>query len=163
MGERTIDVRGTAVPWEVDERGTFRATLDGTGYQADTLDGLRNKLVAATRRAAVQVSVPFVVVEKPSFRGAKSLGRGVATGRHQGSRKILVRWASGNATQEDLYGNQLRDLSSEEFEEGSRLLDALSKAEAAWSRFESTHGLDVGRRVDEAIAEAIGEPVGRRL
>jgi hypothetical protein len=150
---RTLDVRGKQVPWTVNDRGIFHAEVDGVHYSDDTLDALRTKLVAATKRKAVKVHVPFVASYKPQF-GSISLRRAVVAGRHQSTGNLLIKWESGPSQQHADYHDALRDLSDEEFEEGARLLLTLNAADAAWKRFKTAREVNLRRTVDLAIEEA---------
>jgi hypothetical protein len=98
----TLEIRNTPVTVNVDTFGSFSAEIGAQAVRAQTLDELRAKLMAVSKRAAVKVEIPFDLVRGGTTR------RGTITGRHQTTRKLLVRWDKGGTDQLDISGRGWR-------------------------------------------------------
>jgi len=103
---RGKDVEITLDPWISDDSATaaFRAKAGGKDFRDDTLEGLRKKLMAATRSEGVKVKVPFARLDAVrsgySTSGQWAVRTGVALGLHGGNGNLLVRWDDRKATEQ---------------------------------------------------------------
>jgi hypothetical protein len=148
-----VTIRGAQVPVSVDETGTFLANLAGTVYTSDSLDGLRDKLMNESRKAAAGIAIPFTHHYDGKIR------RGVATGFHASRRVVLVRWESGQAGDLSGYaGIVLKPLSAAEEKQLRGLIDAVKTTNDALKAFNMLHQLDVRDAVQRAIAAALNAP-----
>jgi hypothetical protein len=124
---------------------------DGTSLsiQHPSMEELLKKLTAALRRKKVKVGVPFT-----QLAGAKAR-HGVATGIHQRSRQVLVRWDDGKTESLTLYSQgALRRLNEEQVKELERLGAERRQAGEALEGFLKLHRFDLRREIEGAVRKA---------
>lgn len=157
-----LDIRGTEVEVFVTYNGGWTASLDGTNYSGDSRDDLRERLMQASRKKAVKVEVPFSLLSSNGTwrQGPVSydITNGLATGIHQGTRKVLVKLSRyGRMVSEQWEGNSnntFRPLTSEEGERLMALAQARDEADRAYSEYSRTLSLDLRQAVAKAVEEA---------
>jgi hypothetical protein len=156
-----LDVRGEKIPVTVDDAGRWFAKFNGSRHSGKTKDDLYAQLMQASRKAAVKVSVPFTYVD---VKGRPFPG--VATGIHQGTHNITVRWSGRNpnygARQTDqvtYYADgsrgYFRPLTDAEVAELSSVRRAYEEAQANLRAWQKKYGLSLHQAINEQIeAEA---------
>jgi hypothetical protein len=163
----TIDVRGTEIPVFVDDAGLWSCDVGETRLNADSKDGLRTRAMAETARKAVRVSIPFTRYSGNSRTPAIT---GTATGIHQGTGNVLVRWDSGKAdqitdTRSSSYVSEgvgfYRPLSDDEVATITRLRQQLRSDQQELSEYVSPRALRHG--LVHAVRDAIEAEVRGQL
>lgn len=157
----TIPIRGQEIPVThtvtvSSDRATnsFRAEVGGKSISDVTLSGLREKLMVEVKKQAVSVAIPFEMIR--IMRGRIEASRGVLTGIHAGSRKILVRWDGGGADQLDGYGRDvLEPLSNGERDELVGLYVTRANAQQRIDEIEKAKHFDARKAIEDAIAESL--------
>ncbi len=153
-----MEIRGQVVQVFVGatDSGQWYGTLARTEYSSETKDGLRTRLMAASRKAAAKVDVRFHYVDAMGRRFA-----GSATGIHASNRNILVTWDGtgpnfkrGSQQIEHRYGSSdyYRPLSSAELEELVALRETEKAARDAVKEFGKEHGLNLRDAISAEIA-----------
>jgi hypothetical protein len=149
MTDISLDIRGARVPVHIDGRGIFNAVIAGRGHRSETLNGLRDQLMATSRQTAVRVAVPF------TLGGVSNLRDGIGTGIHANGNKILIRWAdTGRTDQIESYRTVFRELSADEQAEYLRLSSAFHAASKAMRDWQGSHEINLHEAVSEALDEA---------
>jgi len=144
-----IRVRDAEYEVDITLDGIFWVVVNNEKLSDSSLEGLRKKMIVATKRPAAKVSVPFVSVEGV---------RGVATGIHGSTRNILVRWENGKTEQLNHWsGLILDDLTPQENEERHDLRARYDNASKALKKFQSDHRFDLLRAVQDAVQIAVKE------
>ena len=147
-----MNIRGTTVDVTLsnshDRNGmvmVFTAHWNGTRYHDAAWEGLRKKLITASKN--LKVEVPFFDVHNTAS--------GVATGIHANSGNILVRWANGKTDQLSSWllrsGSVLRGLSDEEVAEFVSLKAAVVAAEGALEEFRDARDINLKQAVLDAL------------
>jgi hypothetical protein len=141
----TMNVRGTKVEVHTTIDHNFAATWNNNYYSSPTWDGLRKKLLVASKN--LKIEVPFFEV--------RNAAAGVATGIHTNSGNILVRWANGKTDQLSSWllrsGSVLRGLSDEEVAEFVSLKAAVVAAEGALEEFRDARDINLKQAVLDAL------------
>ena len=140
----TMNVRGTKVEVHTTIDHNFAATWNNNYYSSPTWDGLRKKLLVASKN--LKIEVPFFEV--------RNAAAGVATGIHTNSGNILVRWANGKTDQLSSWNGaneRLRCLSDEEVAEFVSLKAAVVTAEKAFKKFRDDRAINLKQVVLDAI------------
>lgn len=93
----TLDVRAQVFDVSVDmsQGGHFRTQFEETAIYADTLEALREKLMAATRKAAVKLDKRIVGIEGQGAR------YGTIVGIHGGNGNLMVHRDNHNRPQQE--------------------------------------------------------------
>lgn len=158
MKELIMKIRDQEVVVEVTQLGQFSAVLAGKTYVADRWEDLRQRLMTASKRAAIKVAVPFVIFRSNYPGDGYSRHTYVATGIHQGTQNILARNSVGTAIQLDGWETEgaLRPLTGEEQDRYVAALIAQREAKAAVDRLKVEFGIDVRRTVRAAIEKELG-------
>ncbi len=157
-----MEVRGVSYDVFVGEDGKFRADPGLPGEEvpwpsSDTLEGLRKTLLEKSRRRQAKVSVPFVGVQYPTTKPVPEIRKGVATGFHASTGKILVTWAGGKSEQYDPFRDTFRPLSDEEKQEFLRLEGEYRKAREKWEAFKGVVKINLHQEVRTAIEAAVAK------
>src|SRR4029077_2689809 len=151
-----LDIRGQKIPIFVRRSGDgFVASLGDKGFYAESIEALRLKLMAATKRVSVKIDVPFTQVTDSGVR------HGTVTSVHGSTGNFMVLWT--HALRAELEPPHLartyRRFTPEETAEAVRLADAVKAAEAAKKKF---LGGIPEIRLDDEVKKAIDaapEPV----
>lgn len=150
----TMEVRGH--DFEVEVRGGyFQARHDDVEYTDTTWEGLRGRLMRATKQAAAKVAIDFV-----TMAGGKP-ERGIVTGQHAANRNLLVTWPDrkGTAARQQLAGYNLnpclRPLSADELSEWVRLAGEARDARDRLGAFEGERKIDPRKAVQDALDKAV--------
>lgn len=152
---RPLVVRDRDFEVRVDGAGNFLAELDGSSLMADTMEGLRQKLLDRTKVAAVRLNLPVTIVV--NYGGG--LVDGEITGVHAGNENVMLRYPDnrGRATTNQYTHGQtvLRRLEPDEKERWTTLRSAYVVAKQAFEDFEKRVTIrDVRRHTERAIEEA---------
>ncbi len=147
-----MDVRGTEVEVTVDEHGIFHATLGQASFAAETYKSLHERLITASRRAAVKVSVPFTTLIRDRLSDSKHVIRnGTATGIHATTREILVRWDDGSAGKLRGYSYDVMErLDADETATLASMITASDEARDSLLAFMAARKLSIHRVITEA-------------
>ena len=145
----TLDIRGTEIIATVDDNGWFRATIHGVAARSETFEGLRAELMRLSKRAAVKLAVPFMLLRDGTACS------GVLTGRHQANGNLLVQWADHRGSQQVTRYNSAgniytQPLTPEQLQEWAALSKARREANMARDAFIRTHRLHLDQIVDAA-------------
>lgn len=136
-----ITIRGTDFgPVEVGDDGIFRIKIQGELYAADTLAGLRNKVMFGLYRNVVEVCVPFSIVQNGVIR------HGVATGINAYDDSVSVRWDDDPHHVDaiiDWHHTILERLAPEEHERFRRLIADQWAANNAVAHFERVRTMNL--------------------
>lgn len=141
------DINGQEVEIHADSHGMWRLRLDGQEIgNGETLDAATAKARNAINKRKVKVNVPFVT------RGGQ---RGVATGFHGGTNKLLVR-VDGEAMQYDRHVKVLRadtsdDMLKEMLDKRSQARKLVAEADA----IEKEHAFNLLHAVTTAVDAGI--------
>ena len=140
-----IEVLGTTVAVDVDDKGVFRASVNPElEFEADGLDRL--KRVIRDSVIATRVEVPFV-----NDAGT----RGVMRGFHAANRDILVTWEDGEKGRITPYTRVLpADTDEATIEELRRLEQATREVQARLKELR-----EPGRQAEEVFTEGLGENI----
>jgi len=158
-----LDIRGTQVAVGVTPDGWFTAGPPITDKTvADrTLEGLRERLMRASKTKAVKVAIPAMRLH---IRGGARLDFEpvTLTGIHAGNGQIIYRNSTGNAMYADAFnsGNVqtfYRVMTDDEQAEFRALYAAKLDAQAKMSTFYSTVMLSAGDVVKKAIEDAVAK------
>lgn len=123
------DIRGKNIPVEVQANGRFCAEYEDTHYFSDTFEGLRTKLLAASRRSAAKVALPASFLDEET---GKVLAI-VLTGMHATTSKLLAKdEASGKSVDIAFYDHVLRRLTAAEAADLEQLFAAKVAADVAF-------------------------------
>jgi hypothetical protein len=144
-----LDIRGQKIPTFVRRDGSgFEASLGDKRFYAESVEALRLKLMAATKRVSVKIDVPFTQVSDSGIR------HGTVTSVHGSTGNFMVLWThSLRAEQESPYlSHTYRPFTPEEAAEVARLIDAVKAAEAAKKKF--LRGI-TEIRLDDEVKKAI--------
>lgn len=144
-------VRGVDYAVDVSIHGQFSATYRGETKQADTLDALRDKMMAASKKDSVTINVPYTT---------RDGGDRVIVGVHGGNGNAIVTYRDRNGRpkkeQEQMY--QLHDvllpLNAAEKTELKRLDVAEQLAQSAVRRFVDARRFNAEIAARTAIAKA---------
>lgn len=156
MQELTMEVRGHEFEVTVDTQGGyFRTAHDGVEYSDLTWEGLRARLMRATKAAAAKVAIDFVTMSggKPE--------RGTVTGQHAANRNLLVTWPDrkGRDGKQQLASYNLnpalRPLSADELQTWVRLAGEARDARDALVAFEGERKIDLRKAVADALDKAV--------
>jgi hypothetical protein len=137
MSERLVeidplDIRGQKIPVFVRRSGDgFEASLGDKGFYAESIEALRLKLMAATKRVSVKIDVPFTQVSDSGIR------HGIVTSVHAGTGNFMVLWGHAPRPEQEsphLY-HTYRPFTAEESSIVQKLTDAVKVAEAARRKF----------------------------
>jgi len=134
----------------------FMATVGDNTLYADTLDKLRQRLMAETARQAVKVSVPFEQIVRGGWQRHEpySVRRGTLTGIHAKTRALLVRWADGKTNQMQYARDLLRPLDKATAAQLVALYTERDRIVLAIDELEKANRLDGREAVEAAIAAA---------
>jgi hypothetical protein len=155
-----LDIRGQKVPTFVRRSGDgFCASLGGKDFYAESVEALRLKLMAATKRVSVKIDVPFTQVTDSGVR------HGTVTSVHASTGNFMVLWTHApRPEQESPYlARTYRPFEPEEAAEATRLIDAVKAAEAAKRKF---LGRILEIRLEDEVKKAIDaapEPAGKEV
>lgn len=141
-----LQIRGKEIVVHVNESGRFIAEVGGKQLTDETLEGLRKKLMTATKAAQAKIALPFTLVEGPVIEPA------LATGLHAGSGAILIQRKDGTREQLNSWGHkELAVLTAGDLMRARQLLDAAITAQARWDAFEKEHKINLRERVQQEI------------
>lgn len=158
----TIPVRGKEYTVEVNVHATdegasasFSAKIGDAEIYAETLDKLRDKLMAETRRQAVKISIPFERLGQTRIGGWQVV-RGTLTGIHARTREILYRDESGKADTMQRYASRqlLKPLDAETAATLIELHNERDRINKTIDHLMEANRLYGGQAVDEAIEAA---------
>lgn len=155
-----LDIRGQKVPTFVRRSGDgFMAALGAKEFYAESVESLRLKLMAATKRVSVKIDVPFTQVTDLGIR------HGTVTSIHASTGNFMVLWTDRPQTVQldNVYGTMYRRFDPEESAEATRLIDAVKAAKAYKEKFlNRILRVDLQSEVEKAI-KAAPEPVGKKV
>jgi hypothetical protein len=161
-----INVGGSRIGILVDDDGRFWASTgigEPTVGPAPTRQELIVMMNKAIRQQRAKVTVAFTEVNDSPEPGKPSLRirHGVCTGIHSANRNLLIRWESGQTSQEYGYGGKewLRPLAEAEADVLLRLVNQRNEAVHRLAEFYDQRRLDVGAETKAAVAKSI-EGVG---
>lgn len=149
MKLKTIEVRGREIEVEVSELGVFFAKVDGTKYEAPSLELLRSKLTRATRKVAIEI--PFIMWNEGEIR------RGVCTGRHGSNGNLLIKWDGQKGSEQMSYWKSDAVITPDREADYVKLCEEADRAKKALAGFEKKHDLDLKALVEEAYRKEGGE------
>jgi hypothetical protein len=154
----TMNVRGQEVAVRVSFRtprkgspmARFTARIGEAPVSAETMEGLYAAAMNEARRQTVKVEVPFTTWRRGPVRG-------IATGFHAGSGKVMANLGGGGGVQYDgSYRSDLRPLDADETAEWERLREAEAAAVVALAKFEEPRRIRLRDEVEQAMRDAMG-------
>jgi hypothetical protein len=158
----SIEIRGAFIAWTVSPTGIFQAEMGGENYTAETLEALREKLMTASRKAAVKMLIPVVRINLGhSYNDDQRLLDYVITGKHGHTKNVMVRpklrtGVLGPVEQLSGYSERfLRDLRADERKEGELLLRAYRKASSEWEQWRQPREINPSRLVEDELNKAV--------
>jgi hypothetical protein len=154
----TLEVRGEKFDVGVNSEGIFYAEFMNARYVATTLADLRKRLMDATKKASIQVSVPYsrlVIFPAHKDRPAKVI-HGIARGIHSKTRHILVT-EGGKASTLEWPRNIFRKLTEAEAVEVERLFAAQQEAEKAFNTYVEPMTIKLSNVVQDAVTEVFNQ------
>jgi len=148
--------REQLVDIDVNEYGTFSATVDGVKLEAKSLEDLKPKIDRATKQEQARVAIPFVRYVKDSWRkdGGK-FKRGFITGLHASNSNLLVKFEGEKGSTQEYIGEYLK-LTPEQEVEYQQLVLAAEAAAKLQDAFEKKHSFDGKEAVQKALAKVGG-------
>ena len=171
MEDLKITVRGQEYPVTVrvnhDGKGAWFSCDPGNGVReqtSQTWEGLYKNMMTATKRPAITVAIPVMEYLPRLGRFRK----GVATGIHQGTGKVLVTWERRSGHGEDKeqvngYQGYFEPLSEEDQKEYHRLWTAHKQAGNVLTEFESSRKLALHSEVRDAVEAELKRQVEAEL
>lgn len=125
-----VEIRGKQLKVEVDDNGIFECQLDpDTHIRADSLEKLKARLLDATKRKEIRVSVP--VYKYVKNEGLKS---GTAIGIHAANGNVLIKWDGEKGVEQSSWGSYLQ-IDPADMLAAKRICNALAEAERAYNLF----------------------------
>lgn len=154
-----MQVRNHEYEIRVDEKGRFLTNVGTETLYSSTRDGLRDKLMELTAKAAVKLAIPFVLVNG----GGRSdpFARGTVVGVHGGNGNLLVEWSTGwqagSKTQwSPSYGDIVfGDVTTEEVEQYLELRKLKNIAEENLVHYGHPRKLDIKVEAQAALQKAV--------
>lgn len=155
-----VDVRGRDWPVYVTNSGRWVAVLGDKEVGADSKDKLRELLMRQTKRAAVELHIPFTKVERTmSGMGAGRITykRGVVKGIHASNGNLIVEWSEKlrGPTREQWdailrYGGEVfPELTEDQLHEYQRLVREATDAVQQMERWAREHRIESIKKLAE--------------
>lgn len=141
-----ISINGVDYPVQVDDAGMFSATVSGLWYEADTLAGLRSKVLI---NQCARIEIPFTTLDNGVIR------HGICTGVGRDG-NLLVCWED-NGARTELATWHLVTLQRLDFNQSDhyrRLAAALWAADAQLRSFENVYAINLRDKIAETIMQA---------
>ena len=153
LNER-LEVRGQKFSIAVSNQGWFSALVDGHELTAETLNALRDKLIAATRKASAKLDIHFCKLMSDG-----KVVPGVVTGVHGANGNLLIRWSDTKRTvQESSWASRdeprVSPLNADEVARWRQLCLNRQAAEKAIASFLGPRKLDLRKLVERAMKDS---------
>lgn len=143
----TIEVKGAKHEAFINDVGEFYAVINGEETKADTLEGLKQKLMRKMALQKAKISIPFV---RWTERGG--LVRGQITGVHGRTRNLLVQFEDGKRDQEYSYSGSASYIKPEAADQLAVLGKARGQADKAYYDFVKAHQFNGHDEVRKLLA-----------
>ena len=153
MKYRTEEIRGEKFEIEIASDGRFFTVFDGETVYAESLKGLKEKLMNLTKQSQAKVKIDFWRWVEDRWRTEKGeLKHGVITGEHAGNSNVMIKFDGESAEQDRGWNSddylKLDAGEQKQYVKLHRDLEALKKQ---IEKFEDEHKFDPREAIREAV------------